>query len=200
MTPGSPSKKSTILPLLIASVGTIVVTCCVFMIFYAMRPLLVLDLLFYFVLMPIAVIGWTMVMLRRLWVRQWSAALVSSAFLAFVAAVIVSPATFGGTMIGLVHKAEFLTMRSVYDAKVAATLNTGTPRFIKVSHRDTSFWCCAGLQTFEQVYFDESDTLGSADRSVTDRFFSVSNPSDPGQTSYSIRSLGDHYYLVDSWY
>ena len=64
------------LPLLIASVGTIVATCCVFMISYAMRPLLVLDLLFFLVLMPIATVGWSVVVLRRLWFRQWTAALV----------------------------------------------------------------------------------------------------------------------------
>lgn len=199
MTPGSPSKKSTILPLLIASVGTIVATCCVFMIAYAMRPQLVLDLLFFLVLMPIATVGWSVVVLRRLWFRQWTAALVSSAFLVFVALVAISPATFGKPMTGLVHRAEFLAMRSGYDAKVAAMPNTGKPRFIRVSDRDTSVWCCS-TQTFEEIWFDESDALGSSDRAVTDRFFWLSHPSYLGHSSYSIRSLGDHYYLVDSWY
>ncbi|WP_425067423.1 hypothetical protein [Reyranella sp.] len=166
---------------------------------YAMRPLFVLDLLFFLVLVPISVIGWSVVVLRRLWFRQWTAALASSAFLAFVALVIISPATFAGPMTRLVHKIEFLTMRSAYDAKVAATPNTGTPRFIKVSDLDTSVWCCS-TQTFEEIWFDESDTLGSPDRALTDRFLWLSHPSYPGHSSYSIRSLGDHYYLVDTWY
>ena len=158
---------------------------------YAMRPLLALDLLFFFVLVPISVIGWSAVVLRRLWLRQWSAALFSSAFLAFAALAIIAPTTIGRPMIGLVQKVEFLTMRSVYNAKVATIPNAGTPRLIKVANRDTSLWCCS-TQTFEEVWFDESDALGNPDRTVTDRVL--------GHPSYSIHSLGDHYYFVDSWY
>lgn len=169
------------------------------MMIYAMRPQLLLDLLFLLVLMPISVIGWNVVVLRHLWFRQWTSALASSAFLAFVAVAIISPATVGRPMTGLVQNVEFLTMRSLYDQKVAATPNTGTPRLIKVFDRGTSLWCCS-TQTFEEIWFDESDALGRPDRAVTDRVFWPSHPSYLGHSSYSIRSLGDHYYLVESWF
>ena len=158
---------------------------------YVMRPALALDLLFLFVLMPIAIISWSAIVLRRLWLGQWSAALFASAFLAFVALAIISPAAVGRPMIELIQKVEFLAMRSSYDAKIAATPNTGMPRLMKVADRDTSLWCCS-TQTFKEIWFDESDALGSPDRTVTDRVL--------GHSSYSIRSLGEHYYFVDSWY
>lgn len=179
------------------SPGTIFASCGIFMSLYAARTLLVLSLPFFLVLLPAAVIGWSLAVLRHLWFRQWTSALISSAFPAFIALAIVSPGTFARPMIGLVHKVEFLTMRSAYDAKVATAPNTGTPRLIKVSDRDTSAWCC-GTQTFEEIWFDESDTLGNPDRKVTDRFLSLSDPS--GASSYSIDPLGDHYYLVSRWY
>ncbi len=43
------------------------------MMIYAMRPLLALDLLFFFVLMPISIIGWRAVVLRHLLLRQLQA-------------------------------------------------------------------------------------------------------------------------------
>jgi hypothetical protein len=178
---------------LVAGLGTMLAFVFLPAVFRGSSYVLLVEL----VLWPSSIATWLTVIVVFAWKRKWPIAVAALAFPVSVgtaAAFEVSPypAAFSA-----VRWVEFAAGRSSYDAIVAS--HSGHPRLVRVSYRDTSRWCCS-TQTFEEIWFDESDQLGSKDASVRDQVFWRMHPSVLGHTGYAVRSPGGHYYFVEFWY
>jgi hypothetical protein len=131
--------------------------------------------------------------------RRWMALAYSLICPALVALTFTMGFTGVQTMLPLVQRVEFAARKPSYEALVEKTPKSREPRLMRVSYLDTSVWCCSG-QTFEEIWFDESDSLGKPESSERDKAFWSSHPAYLGHTWYSVRSLGDHYYFLDISY
>lgn len=180
------------------SIGTIVLFILLFLTSAFFRPAIGLNLAIV-LLFPIFLIGWVFAACVLAVGRRGRAALFALAFPLCVASCF----TFGfspySLMLPTVQRVEFEASRASYDAIVANAANTSMPRFVRVAQLDTSTLCCS-TQTFEEIWFDESDSLKTLSPSERDKAFWSSHPALLGHTQYSVRALGKHYYFLDIWY
>jgi hypothetical protein len=131
------------------------------------------------------------------WDRKWWAALAAAVLmLALVlgAGGPIHQEIYRSFVVGA-QQLEFLAQRTSYDAVVARTPKAETPPLFRVSSREV---CCSWIAR-EEIWFDESDALGSTDDAVRRGRLSF-HPQRPDQRrplSYLINPLGGHYYLIE---
>ena len=152
-----------------------------------------------FLVLPITAIVWLGNIITLDWRKNWGAALFSILIVALIAAFITWNSPIQTEMRSAIQNFEFQFNRASYETIIARTPKSAEPQFVRVSVRDTSAFCCS-TQTFEEIWFDERDLLGSGDPVARDKVFWSAHPQDIGHARYSVRALGNHYYFVDIWY
>ena len=150
-----------------------------------------------FVVMPVLAFTWMLVCASQIRSGRWTASLIALACsLCFTLMLTTNWMPWGRSLWPLVQQIEFEVMRPSFGRVVAETPSSETPRPIRLSFRDVSPFCCGG-SIIEEIWFDETDRLGSPDRSISDSAFRPWHSYLQGRTSYFVRPLGGHYYFIE---
>lgn len=185
--------QSTEAKILLAALATIASVTLLSVLEIVFRPppifLVLLRALAEFVWLPLATVFALVLAFNTAWKRQWMAVLYCLLLPAYAAAFWSNGGDTQRFLLPTIQKLEFAARKNRFDEI------TANEHLIRVSYLDTSIWCCS-TQTFEEIWFDRSNRLGSADPAVRDDVFWPSHPALLGHTQYLVRPLGGHYYVV----